>query len=233
MAAATPATNPQPARNLLSIGQVLQRLNPEFPDLSPSKLRFLEDRDLVKPGRTPAGYRTYSHSDVERLRFILGLQRDHYLPLKVIKSYLDELDAGGAPELPGVSRVVQPVAVGRVDALDRQELLARSAASKELVDEAIAQGLISPGPLFDQHQLRVVESLVQAASFGVTPRHLRGMSQAVAREVDLVRHAVDAKNEKNAQAKRSQSELQRELADVVQQLRVALVRQALEALESK
>jgi DNA-binding transcriptional MerR regulator len=232
VAGATPATNPQPARNLLSIGQVLQRLNPEFPDLSPSKLRFLEDRDLVKPGRTPAGYRTYSHSDVERLRFILGVQRDHYLPLKVIKSYLDDLDAGGSPELPGVSRVLQPVAVGRVNALERKELVARSGASNELVDEAIAQGLVSPGPLFDQHQLRVIESLVQAEAFGLTPRHLRGLGQAVAREVDLVCHAVDAKSEKNAQAKRSQRELQRELADIVQQLRVALVRQALEGLES-
>ncbi|MDR9433866.1 MerR family transcriptional regulator [Pontimonas sp.] len=211
---------------------MLQRLSPEFPDLSPSKLRFLEDRHLVKPGRTPAGYRTYSHSDVERLRFILGVQRDHYLPLKVIKSYLDELDAGGSPELPGVSRVVQPVAVGRPNTLERKELIARSGASKELVDEAISQGLISPGPLFDPHHLRVVESLVQAETFGLTPRHLRGLSQAVAREVDLVCHAVDAKSEKSAESKRSQKELQRELADIVQQLRVALVRQALEGLES-
>lgn len=228
----SPATTPEPARNLLSIGQVLQRLSPEFPDLSPSKLRFLEDRHLVKPGRTPAGYRTYSHSDVERLRFILGVQRDHYLPLKVIKSYLDELDAGGSPELPGVSRVVQPVAVGRPNTLERNELIARSGASKELLDEAISQGLISPGPLFDPHHLRVVESLVQAETFGLTPRHLRGLSQAVAREVDLVCHAVDAKSEKSAESKRSHKELQRELADIVQQLRVALVRQALEGLES-
>lgn len=228
----SPATTPEPARNLLSIGQVLQRLSPEFPDLSPSKLRFLEDRHLVKPGRTPAGYRTYSHSDVERLRFILGVQRDHYLPLKVIKSYLDELDEGGSPELPGVSRVVQPVSVGRPNTLERKELIARSGASMELVDEAISQGLISPGPLFDPHHLRVVESLVQAESFGLTPRHLRGLSQAVAREVDLVCHAVDAKSEKSAESKRSQKELQRELADIVQQLRVALVRQALEGLES-
>lgn len=232
MAEATPAAHSQPGRNLLSIGQVLQRLNPEFPELSPSKLRFLEDRDLVKPGRTPAGYRTYSHADVDRLRFILGVQRDHYLPLKVIKSYLDELDAGGSPELPGVARVVQPVVIGRVNALDRDELISRSGARKELVEEAIAQGLITPGPLFDQHQLRILESLVQAESFGVTPRHLRGMGQAVAREVDLVRHAVDATSQKGARAKRSQHELQRELADVVQQLRVALVRQALEGLES-
>lgn len=233
MAGARPAAHSQAAgRVLLSIGQVLQRLNGEFPDLSPSKLRFLEDRDLVKPERTPAGYRTYSSADVERLRFILGLQRDHYLPLKVIKSYLDELDRGGSPELPGVPRVVQAAAVGRTDSLDRQELSERSGASDQLIQEAISQGLIPAGSLFDQHHLRVMESLAQAEHFGLTPRHLRGMRLAVEREIDLVRHAVDASSGRNAKAKRSQREMQRELSDVVQQLRVALVRQALDGLES-
>ena len=86
-----------PRKSLLSIGQVLAKLTPEFPELSPSKLRFLEDRDLIAPGRTPAGYRTYSSDDVERLRFVLTVQRDQYLPLKVIKAYLDDRDAGNRP----------------------------------------------------------------------------------------------------------------------------------------
>ena len=219
-------------QTLLSIGQVLQRLSQEFPDLSPSKLRFLEDRDLVKPGRTQAGYRTYGLADVERLRFILGLQRDHYLPLKVIKSYLDELDAGGIPELPGVTRVLQPAVVGNADALDRQELIDATGASEALVAEAISQGLIPSVTLFDQHHVRVVESLVQAEHYGLTPRHLRGMRLAVSREMDLVRHAVDATSGPGAKAKQSHRERQRELADIVQQLRVALVRQALDTLES-
>lgn len=219
-------------QTLLSIGQVLQRLTPEFPDLSPSKLRFLEDRDLVKPGRTPAGYRTYSNSDVDRLRFILGVQRDHYLPLKVIKQYLDDLDAGGSPELPGVNRLVSPAAVGRVDALSKKELCERTGARPALVDEAISQGLIPAGNLFDIHHVRIVDSLVLAAGFGVTPRHLRGMRLQVEREIDLVVRAVGSASAGSAKAKRSAGEAQRELADVVQALRASLMRQALDELES-
>jgi DNA-binding transcriptional MerR regulator len=79
---------------LLSIGQVLARLTAEFPDLTPSKLRFLEERQLISPARTESGYRKFSPSDLDRLRFVLAMQRDHYLPLKVIRGYLDELDAG-------------------------------------------------------------------------------------------------------------------------------------------
>ena len=122
--------------------------------------------------------------------------------------------------------------MGRTDSLDRKELSERSGASDQLIQEAISQGLIPAGSLFDQHHLRVMESLAQAEHFGLTPRHLRGMRVAVEREIDLVRHAVDASSGRNAKAKRSQREMQRELSDVVQQLRVALVRQALDGLES-
>src|SRR4051812_33746402 len=73
---------------MLSIGQVLARLSPEFPDLSPSKLRFLEERQLIAPSRTESGYRKFSSADLERLRFVLSMQRDYYLPLKVIRGYL-------------------------------------------------------------------------------------------------------------------------------------------------
>jgi DNA-binding transcriptional MerR regulator len=73
---------------LFTIGQVLSVLNPEFPDLSPSKLRFLEEQGLIEPQRTPAGYRKFSEQDVQRTRVILELQRDQYLPLRVIRDYL-------------------------------------------------------------------------------------------------------------------------------------------------
>jgi DNA-binding transcriptional MerR regulator len=89
------------AAPLLSIGQVLARLTPEFPDLTPSKLRFLEEQGLVSPARTESGYRKFGAGDLDRLRLILSMQRDYYLPLKVIRSYLDDLDAGLSPTLPG------------------------------------------------------------------------------------------------------------------------------------
>ena len=87
----------QPAPKLSSIGQVLNRLSADFPDLTPSKLRFLEEQGLVQPRRTESGYRKFSEDDIQRLRFILSLQRDHYLPLKVIRGYLEEIDRGGSP----------------------------------------------------------------------------------------------------------------------------------------
>ncbi len=92
---------PVPA-DLLTIGEVLAELQGEFPDVSHSKIRFLEDRGLVTPARTPSGYRKFSRRDVARLQLVLSLQRDHYLPLKVIGEHVAALDAGHAPpRLPG------------------------------------------------------------------------------------------------------------------------------------
>lgn len=231
MPAATPARQPASSKPLLSIGQVLQRLTPEFPDLSPSKLRFLEDRDLIRPGRTAAGYRTYSSQDVERLRFILGLQRDHYLPLKVIKQYVDDVDAGKAVSSP----VTKPVAtvLGTPGKLDRNELVERAGATLALLEEAIGQGLIPSGKYFDQHDERILRALVRTGQCGLTPRHLRGLKTAAEREVDLVRRAVAAQTgQSQAQSKRSQAERAAELADDVNALRLSLVRRALDQLES-
>ena len=85
---------------LLGIGQVLARLTPEFPDLTPSKLRFLEEQGLITPARAESGYRKFCEDDVARITLILSMQRDHYLPLKVIRTYLDDQDAGRNPQLP-------------------------------------------------------------------------------------------------------------------------------------
>ena len=90
---------------VLNIGEVLAQLSDEFPSMTASKIRFLEEKGLINPQRTPAGYRQYAESDVERLRFVLSLQRDQYLPLKVIKDYLDAIDRGERPDNlpPGVT----------------------------------------------------------------------------------------------------------------------------------
>ena len=82
---------------------MLSKLDPDFPELSPSKLRFLEDRGLIHPARTASGYRNFSDSDIERIKLVLLMQRDHYLPLKVIRKYLADLDAGRNPEWPGTA----------------------------------------------------------------------------------------------------------------------------------
>ena len=81
----------------MTIGDVLARLRADFPDITISKIRFLESEGLIEPDRTPSGYRKFSQADIERLRFILEAQRDRYLPLRVIKEQLDALDAGREP----------------------------------------------------------------------------------------------------------------------------------------
>ncbi len=89
--AAAPARGSSGAQGLLSIGQVLARLESEFPALTSSKLRFLEVQGIVRPRRTESGYRKFAQEDLERLRLALTLQRDHYLPLQVIREYLDDI----------------------------------------------------------------------------------------------------------------------------------------------
>ena len=119
---------------LLSIGQVLAKLGPEFPDLSPSKLRFLEDQGLISPQRTPSGYRKFDAADLERLRYILTLQRDHYLPLKVILGHLDDIDHGRTPQIPGANvRVEAPSILTAERRLSRAELQAEAGETDRVV----------------------------------------------------------------------------------------------------
>lgn len=218
---------------LLSIGQVLAKLTPEFSDLSPSKLRFLEDRELVSPGRTPAGYRTYSAADVDRLRFVLTVQRDHYLPLRVIKQYLDELDEGKSPVLPHAGPVTGSVQVIDSQRLTKQELLDQTGALASVLEGAISAGLIDAKRIYSEHDAVVLKSIVDASKFGLEPRHLRGMRLAVDREVGLVSQAVSAS--RSASKKMSKDEFRdkgRELSDILSTLRQVLTRDAINKLES-
>ena len=99
-----------PARAYLSIGEVLAKLRPEFPDVTISKIRFLEAEGLVEPQRTSSGYRKFGHEEIQRLRYVLSAQRDRYLPLRVIKDHLDAMDRGlEPPDGPGAG----PRASGR------------------------------------------------------------------------------------------------------------------------
>lgn len=214
-----------------SIGQVLAKLTPEFPDLSPSKLRFLEDRELVTPGRTPAGYRTYTVENIERLRFVLTVQRDHYLPLKVIKGYLLEMDQGKKPVMPNGNSAVTVVASSSASKYSRAELLAASGAKPTTLEGAITAGLISAKNVFASQDLIVLNSIVEAGAFGLEPRHLRGMRLAVDREVGLISQAVTA----SSNGKISPAELKdkgRELSEILTTLRSVLTKDALDQLES-
>jgi DNA-binding transcriptional MerR regulator len=216
--------------NLLSIGQVLARLSPEFPDLSPSKLRFLEERQLISPARTESGYRKFGARDLERLRFVLTMQRDHYLPLKVIRGYLDEMDAGRQPSLPGGARQAPSMLSGE-RRYTREELLRESGATAMLLGDAISSSLILPADVFGEDALSVLRALVELQRSGIEPRHLRGFRAAAERELGLIESAlIPVARRKDASSRAKAAELAREIAGQLEVVRGSLIRSALSKL---
>jgi len=159
------------ARANVGIGQVLAELRPEFPDISPSKIRFLEAEGLITPARAESGYRRFAVADIERLRFILTAQRDEYLPLRVIKQRLDGMD-GVAPLEP--------------DAMTRSELLEATGADEEILAELEDYGLVRRARHYGTEAILVVRSAVALREYGIEPRHLRAVKAAVEREISLV-----------------------------------------------
>ena len=216
---------------LLSIGQVLAKLNPEFPDLSPSKLRFLEESRLITPARTESGYRKFSAVDLERLRFVLTMQRDHYLPLKVIKGYLDDMDAGRTPNLPGAV-AQQPSMLSSERKLSRNELVREAGANAMLLDDAITASLILPADHFGEDVLAVLRTLVELQRSGIEPRHLRGFRAAAERELGLIESALmPVARKKDASSRARAAEMAREIAGQLEIVRSSLIRSALSRLD--
>jgi DNA-binding transcriptional MerR regulator len=220
------------APSLLSIGQVLARLNPEFPELTPSKLRFLEERQLVSPARTESGYRKFSPSDMERLRFVLTMQRDRYLPLKVIRGYLAELDAGRNPELPGAVRNGNSILPAERK-LSRDELIREAGASPMLLADAISASLIVAADIFGEDSLAVLTSLVELQRTGIEPRHLRGFRAAAERELGLIENALmPVARRKDAASRARVAEMAGEIAGQLEIVRSSLIRSALSRINS-
>jgi DNA-binding transcriptional MerR regulator len=180
-----PAGGGSALKSSVSIGQVLDELSPEFPDISPSKIRFLEAEGLIQPLRSSSGYRRFSAADIKRLRFILTAQRDEYLPLRVIKERLDALDGNGsASGGDGAGGQVPPLA------MTRSELLAAAGAAEELLAELEDYGLIRRARSYGAQPLSVLRSAVHLAAHGIQPRHLRAIKAAAERETALVEQAV-------------------------------------------
>jgi DNA-binding transcriptional MerR regulator len=219
---------------VLNIGEVLAQLSDDFPSMTASKIRFLEEKGLINPRRTAAGYRQYAESDVERLRFVLSLQRDQYLPLKVIKDYLDAIDRGERPEnLPaGVSvspRIVSEELASelqnRVRRLTEEQLRAESGASVPMVQSLRSFGLIGHvNGKFDEHALQVARACVQLEGHGLEPRHLRPFQAAAEREFGLVERAVATlTSRKDAASHARAAEAAREISELCLTLHRALV----------
>ena len=228
MAAASSAARPNPSAPMLSIGQVLARLSPEFPDLSPSKLRFLEDRGLVTPARTDSGYRKFSHQDVERLRLILSMQRDYYLPLKVIRQHLADLDAGREPVLPGGTVVSGPSILPTERRVTRDELVREAGATVLLLQDAVSASLILPSDRYGEDEVAVLKALVELQRSGIEPRHLRGFRASAERELGLIESALVPVARRSDAASRAKAlDMAREIAGQLEVVRKNLIRSAL------
>jgi DNA-binding transcriptional MerR regulator len=190
----------QPARGYLGISEVLAQLRAEFPDISVSKIRFLETEGLITPARAPSGYRRFAAADVDRLRYILAAQRDQYLPLRVIKERLARGDQAGQAPVPPPRAAPSPAAGGREGAgpppatealLTRRELLDQAGITDPQLTELEMFGLARKvGRLYGPDALEVARTAAALTAYGVEARHLRAVRAAVERELTLIEHVV-------------------------------------------
>ncbi|MFE1551956.1 MerR family transcriptional regulator [Streptomyces sp. NPDC058718] len=223
---------------LVSIGTVLNQLRDEFPEVTISKIRFLESEGLVEPRRTASGYRKFSPQDVERLAQILRMQRDHYLPLKVIREHLDALARGEQVSLPAPGRRGElidgpweqdgerPTAVR----IGRAELIAAAEVTETELAEWESYGLIAevPGGGYDAEAVTVARLVADLGRFGLEPRHLRGVKAAADREAGLLEQMVaPLRRHRNPQTRAHAEATAKELAELSVRLHAAFVQTAL------
>ena len=178
------ATTAPSRERLLTIGTVCRRLKPEFPDISISKIRYLEDQGLLTPKRTQGGYRLFGEDDVDRLETILRLQRDEFLPLRVIR---EELAAG-----PGRERRRRRSAIAEdEEGVGLEELCARAGIEPSRARELEEFGLLEPqAGTYSETDVDVALACETLARFGIAPRHLRAFRTAADRESGLLEAVV-------------------------------------------
>ncbi|WP_102417506.1 MerR family transcriptional regulator [Mycobacterium sp. 4858] len=240
-----------PALAGMSIGTVLELLRPDFPDVTISKIRFLEAEGLVTPQRAASGYRRFTAYDCARLRFILTAQRDHYLPLKVIRAQLDAQPDGELPPFGSAyaaPRLVSVAGVGEADAeagdrpgsdtaavapssirLSREDLLERSGVGDDLLTALLKAGVITTGPggFFDEHAVVILQCARALSEYGVEPRHLRAFRSAADRQSDLIAQiAGPVVKADKAGARDRADDLAREVAALAITLHTSLIKSA-------
>jgi DNA-binding transcriptional MerR regulator len=229
----------------MNIGQVLEVLRPDHPGITIPKIRFLEDKGLIKPERTASGYRKFSDDDVDRLRYILRMQRDHYLPLRVIGEHLDAIDRGLEPPpiepvLPTVPSVAMtadgipsPESFSRQDRLrmSRRELIKVAEIDEDLLGQleqyALVTKMTGTGH-YDSDALVIARTARELAAFGFEPRHLRAFKTAADREVGMVEQVVEPmKRGRDTAASARAEEAVNEIAALSVRLHATLVKAGL------
>jgi DNA-binding transcriptional MerR regulator len=211
------ATVPTTRQQLFTIGNVCRRLKAEFPDISISKIRYLEDQGLLTLKRTQGGYRLFSEDDVERLETILRLQRDEFLPLRVIR---EELAAGAGRE-----RRRRRAGLGEAEQdVDLEELCARTGLDPARARELEEFGLLEPrvergSRLYSESDVEIAALCDTLARYGIAPRHLRAFRTAADRESGLLEALVaPALRSRNADRRRAGLEDLQRLAETAQEL---------------
>ena len=200
----------EPARAYLGIGEVLAQLQAEFPDVSVSKIRFLENEGLIQPARSPSKYRKFSPADVERLRYILTAQRDQYLPLRVIK---DQLESD------------QPA----VGPMSRREVLDATGIDERELAELEEFGLVRrSGRQYPPEAIEAVQAIMALGRYGVQPRHLRVLRASVERETALIEQVVaPVLRQRSPGARERAATSAREIASLVLAVHAALIEMTL------
>jgi DNA-binding transcriptional MerR regulator len=209
-----------------TIGQVLGALLGDFPDVTISKIRYLESEQLVHPQRTPSGYRKFSSADITRLRYVLSAQRDQYLPLRVIKDQLDARDRG--EPLPGQAAVGAATAEESLSTgpLPAAEFAQAAGLSEDQLADCVQFGLVAPDA-DGRHQpvdLPVARAAAGLARHGIEPRHLRVYRTAAEREAALLEQLVaPVLRARSEEARARAAEQLQELAGLSAQLHGALL----------
>lgn len=219
----------------MRISDVLADLGADFPTVTPSKLRFLEEQGLVEPRRTAGGYRQYSLADVERLRYVLRQQRDRYLPLKVIGEQLAELDAGAGEEplTPRLATLDGERTGGAVAAPTVQQVADAAGVGSELVAALVDAGVLRtlPGGRLDPWAEEVVQVAAALGEHGVDARHLRAFRAAADRQVAIVEQIVaPVRGQRSATAQGRAAAVAGEVGELCSRMHTALVRSGVAGL---
>ena len=207
------------AEKLLTIGTVVERLHGEFPDISVSKLRYLEEQGLVTPRRTKSGYRLYSQDDLGRLVRVLGMQRDEYLPLKVIRRELERSPASALPSARQGLRKTDLLAVGEEREYTAEEIQQMTGAAATLLSELEEFELVHARQVsgvrrYTETDAGIVGAAAQLAQLGLRPKNLRVVKSAVDREIGLIEQVLLPALKSNRQERRREGLEQ--LDDIVQ-----------------
>jgi DNA-binding transcriptional MerR regulator len=226
-------TMPESTDRRLTIGAIRERLQDEFPDISISKIRYLEGRGLLAPRRTRSGYRLYSEEDVERLRTILRLQRDEFLPLRVIR---EELASPGAKRRAGRRRSPDGLLASREPHIDLRTLCERSGADAAFVRELEEYGILEPSVeegerRYPERDVEVVAACARLARYGIEPRNLRSIRNGASSAAGLLEQIVaPALRSRNPERRSAGMEDLEALAAASQELSQLLFWRALRSL---